>query len=96
MEMIQCYLKCTQEAGEMAGLLSALTALAKDLASIPSSHTGQLTIACNSSSMASDTLFPPSAGTCMHVMHIHTYHVLTYTCTYIHALGAAGTHKSKM
>lgn len=60
--------------------------------SIPSSHTRQLTIACNSSSRVSDTLFLASAGTCMHVIDIHTYIPCIYTHMHVHTCMHAHTH----
>lgn len=61
----------------MAQWLRALT-VPGDESSAPSSHSGQLTITCNSSSKSSNNilfwiLWEPT-GTCLHThTHIHTY-----------------------
>ena len=59
-------------AREMAQQLRALAALAGDPSSVPSTHSGQLTITCNSSSRGSDILIrPPQEPNSWAHTHIH-------------------------
>lgn len=61
----------SQGTGEVAPWLRAYTALIERRNSVPNTHTGQITIACNSGSRRSDGLFWAAWAGALPCMHTH-------------------------